>query len=166
METNIKMVAIAPYDGWAFIQKDGRLHLLRPPYHANDLIEVSEKDLERAVNRYGFEACDFEFINFAGAIAFLKQTYVENMKKQGFSLPQKDEIKALLNHATDEILYGYLEKVEKEFIPQRRLDAAETLLMDLLRLDKVCKNDSLRNRVLDLIEACRKGRGKRYQANF
>jgi len=113
----IKMIAIAPYDGWAFIIKEERLYLLRPPYRAKDLLEVEEKDLENAIHKSGFQECDQAFNNLAEIIGFLDEQYIEAMKKRGIALPDKEQLKELLEYATEEILTGYLEKAEREFIP-------------------------------------------------
>ncbi|NIM11282.1 MAG: hypothetical protein GTO45_04765 [Candidatus Aminicenantes bacterium] len=156
----IKMIAVAPYDGWAFIIKEEQLYLLRPPYQSGDLIEMSEKDLASAISKYMFHECHLGFCNLSETISFLKKKYVEAMEKQGISLPKQEELKSLLRYATDEILWGYLEKAEKEFIPQRNLDAAEAIALALMRIDKVIKNDTMFNKALDIIDRCQEERNK------
>lgn len=156
----IKMIAIAPYDGWAFIIKDEKLYLLRPPYRSADLIEASKKDLASAVHKYGFQECNAAFNNLSETINFLNKKYVELMKKQGVSLPKQEELKALLKYATDEILTEYLDKAENEFIPQRNLDAAESIALELMRLEKVFENEIMFNRALDIIQKCKEERDK------
>jgi myo-inositol-1(or 4)-monophosphatase len=156
----IKMIAIAPYDGWAFIIKDEKLYLLRPPYRSADLVDVSKKDLANAVHKYGFQECSGAFNNLSETINFLDEKYVELMKKQGVSLPKQEELKSLLKYATDEILTEYLDKAEKEFIPQRNLDAAESIALELMRLEKVMGNETMFNRSLDIIQKCKEERNK------
>lgn len=156
----IKMTAIAPFDGWAFISEEENLYLLRPPYHSGDLIEASEKDLANAVHKYGFHECDFDFNTITETVHFLKDKYVEAIKKQGVSLPGKEQLKSLLRHATDDILWDYLEKADKEFIPQRNLDAAESIAVALMRVEKVKKNEKMFNTTLDIINRVREERNK------
>jgi hypothetical protein len=156
----VKMIAIAPYDGWAFVIKDEQLYLLRHPYKSDDLIEVSEKDLTIAVHKYGFKECDLSFSNFLETVNFLKDRYVESMKKQGISLPSQEQLKSLLRHATDDILWEYLEEAEKEFIPQRNLDAAESIALALMKVDKVVKNEGMLSKAIDIINKCQKERNK------
>jgi len=152
----IKMVAIAPYDGWAFITQDEKLYMLKPPYRSRDLTGASAGDLEKAVNHHGFQAVDREFSNFQQLIVYLKQEYVKNMKESGFSDPSREELAALLQYAGDEILAEYLEKIEKEFIPGRKLAAAELLLLDLLHLDRFCRDNARRDKALGLLKECLK----------
>lgn len=154
----IKMIAIAPYDGWAFIIKEEQLYLLRPPYRAKDLVEVAEKDLENAVHKYGFQECDQAFNNLAETIGFLNEIYIESIKKKGISLPDKEQLQELLVYATEEILMGYLEKAEREFIPQRNLDAAESIALALLPLDKVIQNEDLFQKTIGILKRCKEER--------
>lgn len=150
----IKMIAIAPHDGWAFIIKDEKLYLLRPPYRLVDLIEASKKDLANAVDKYGFQECNAVFNNLSETINFLDEKYVELMKKQGTSLPKQEELKSLLKYATDEILTEYLDKAEKEFIPQRNLDGAASIARELLKLEKVMRNETLYKKARNVLNRC------------
>jgi hypothetical protein len=156
----IKLIAVAPYDGWAFIIKNDQLYLLRPPYQANDLIESSEKDLAFAVNKYHFRECNFSFDNFEETINFLEEKYVEAMKKLGFSLPDTEKLKSLLEYADEDILQDFLEKAEKELIPLRSLDAAESIALELIQLENVKKNQVMFKRAVNIIKKCRDGRNE------
>ncbi len=157
---NIKMIAIAPDDGWAFIIKDEQLILIRPPYDKNDLVIVVEKDLENAIHKHGFQECDCAFNAIAETIDFLNQKYVEGMKRRGVPLPQKEELRGLLEFATEEILIGYLEKAELEYIPNGNLDAAEAIALALLPVEKVKKNKKVFQKTIDLITRCKEERSK------
>lgn len=151
----IKMIAIAPYDGWAFIIKDEQLYLLRPPYHSKDLQEVEERELENAIHKYGFQECDYIFNNLAETISFLNEKFIDAVKKKGISLPDKEHLKELLEYASEDILVGYLEKAEKEFIPQRNLDAAESIALTLLPLEKVIQNEELFQKTIAILNKCK-----------
>ncbi|HLP62753.1 MAG TPA: hypothetical protein VK186_28200 [Candidatus Deferrimicrobium sp.] len=154
----IKMIAIAPYDGWAFIIKEEQLYLLRPPYRSKDLLEVGEKDLENALHKYGFQEFDHAFNNLAETIDYLNEKYMEAMKRKGISLPDKEQLKELLEYATEEILVGYLEKAEREFIPQRNLDAAESIALALLPLEKVIQNEDIFQKTYAILNRCKEER--------
>ncbi len=156
----IKMVAIAPYDGWAFIIKEEQLYLLRPPYRSKDLLEVGEKNLENALHKYGFQECAHAFNNLSETIGFLNEKYIEAMKRKGMSLPDKEQLKELLEFATEEILRGYLETVEQEFIPQRNLEAAESIAFALLPLKQVKQNEELSQKIIEILKRCREERNK------
>jgi hypothetical protein len=156
----IKMIAIAPYDGWAFIVKDERLYLVRPPYQSHDLIESSEKDLAAAISKYQFQESNSVFKTLTEAINFLKDKYVESMEKSGFKLPKQEELKSLLEYATDDILLEYLDMAEKELIPNRNLDAAESLALELMQLEKVKANGAMFNRAVKIIKKCQEERNR------
>jgi len=152
----IKMVALAPFDGWAFAIKDERLYLLRPPYHLRDLMESSEAELINAISHYHFRKCNKSFKSISEAVHFLKETYAKEIEKMGFSLPDPKELKSLLEFANSEVLTDYLDKTEKEFIPNRCFDVAESLALELLRLEKVKQNSGLYTRTLNIISKCKK----------
>lgn len=156
----IKMIAIAPYDGWAFIIKEEQLYLLRPPYRSKDLLEIGEKDLENTIHKYGFQECDHAFNNLTETIGFLNEKIIDAAKKSGISLPDKEQLKELLEYASEEILMGYLEKAEREFIPQRNLDAAESIALALLPLDKVIQNKNLFQKAIDILNRCKEEKEK------
>jgi hypothetical protein len=150
----IKLIAAAPYDGWAFIIKNERLYLLRPPYQADDLIESSEKDLAVAISKYNFQECHRSFDNFEEAINFLEEKYAEAMEKLGISLPDTESLKSLLEYAAEDILQDFLDKAEKELIPIRNLDAAESIALELLQLENVKRNQTLFKQAVDIIKRC------------
>jgi hypothetical protein len=154
----IKMISIAQQDGCAFVIKDECLYLLRYPYQSCDLIEASKDDLVNAVHRYGFIECDEEFNNLSETVNFLKIKYAEYIEKERASLPGKEHLKSLFHYATDEILSKYLDRVENELIPQRKLDAAESIALELLRVEKVIKNENMHNRALNIINRCKEER--------
>jgi len=154
------MIAIEPHDGWAFIIKDERLYLLRPPYQSNDLVESSEKDLTTAVSKYHFQESNTVFNTLTEAINFLRDKYVESMKKSGFKLPKEEELKSLLEFATEDILLDYLDMAEQELIPNRNLDAAESLALELVQLEKVKENSAMFNRAVKIIKKCKEEKNR------
>jgi len=156
----IKLIAVAPYDGWAFILKDDHVYLLRPPYQANDLIESSEKDLVFAISKYNFQECNSSFDNFEETIDFLEEKYVEAMEKSGFSLPDTEELKSILQYASEEILRDFMDKAENELIPLRSLDAAESIALELIQLENVKKNQTMFKRAVNIIKKCQHKRNE------
>ena len=57
----LKLLATAPEDGWAFVQRDAEILLVRPPYRRWDLSIVPEATVERAIHDYGFAAMEEAF---------------------------------------------------------------------------------------------------------
>jgi len=153
----IKVIAIAPSDAWAFITKEDKMFLLRPPYtSSNHIIEVTERDIEKALHLHDFEECDYSFNNLKEAIKFLKDKYVEAMKNLGITMPSLDELKELLKYATDDILLEYLEEAENELIPKGKLDAASSIALDIMRLEKVREKPEIYNMAIGILEKCNK----------
>jgi len=158
MKMEIEVIAIAPNDGWAFIVKGEEIFLLRPPYVSSNLIEVTEKDVENALHLYGFEECNFSFNSLKEVIEFLKNEYIESMRNQNIALPSSEQLRGLLKYATDDVLLRYLEKAEKELIPQRKLAAAESIALELMKLEKVRGNREMHNKAVGILEKCRQKR--------
>lgn len=99
----IKIIAMAPYDGWAFIEREKKIFLLKPPYISSELSEVSEKLVENAVCTYGFEECDITFDSMNGVIRFVKDQFVESRKELGIDVPSSEELRDLLKYSNDDV---------------------------------------------------------------
>jgi hypothetical protein len=154
----IKIIAIAPNDGWAFIVKEGKIFLLRPPYTSSNQIEVSRRVVENAIHLHGFEECDITLSSVNEVVRFLKEAYIELKKKQGVSLPSSEQLRELLKYATDDVLLEYLTKAKRELIPEGELDAAESIALELMKLEKVKKNPEMGELGLDILEKCNQER--------
>ncbi len=161
----IKIIAIAPNDGWGFVEKEEKLFLLRPPYISSDQIEVSIKDLSKAIHSYGFEECAISLNSINEVVKFLKETYIESKEKQGISLPSSEQLRELLKYATDEVLLEYLKRAKRELIPEGKLDAAESIASELKKLETVRKNPKMLEMIIETLEECNKER-KRMEEGF
>ncbi len=157
----IKIIAIAPNDGVGFVEKEGKIFLLRPPYTSSSQIEVSRKVVENAIYSYGFEECDIALNSISNVVKYLKKTYIKSMKKQGIGLPSLEQLKELLKYATDDVLLKYLKRAKNELIPEGRLDAAESIVLDLMKLEKVQHNPEMQKMGIDILEKCNQERIKR-----
>ena len=154
----IKIIAIAPNDGWGFIEKEEKIYLLHPPYTSSNLIEVSRKEVETAIHLHGFEECDISLNGINEAVKFLKEKYIESKETQGIDLPSSKRLRELLKYATDDVLLGYLNKAKRELIPEGKLDAAESIALELMKLEKVKNNPEIREMGIDILEKCSQGR--------
>ena len=135
MNQHVKIIAIAPTSVWAFIENDGKIYLLQPPYF--DQIEVTERDIEKVLQLYTFVECDKDFADLGEAIELLETKYVELLEKRGIENPSTEELKELLNYADDEILLEYLQRAKDELIPDGDFDTAETVVADIMELERV-----------------------------
>lgn len=150
----IKVIAIAPNDGWAFIIKEDEMFLMRPPYTSNHMLEATQKTVQNALHMHGFEVCDQSFGNWKEVIDFLKNKYVEAIKSRGIDLPSKDELGEILKYATDDILLRFLERAEKELIPQGKREAARSIALDIMKLEKAKSNTEIHDKALRVFDKC------------
>jgi len=74
------------------------------------------------------------------------------MKERGIKLPSLDELKELLEYASDETLLEYLEKAEKELIPREKLDAANSIALDVMKLQR--ENPEIHNMAIRVLGKC------------
>lgn len=161
----VRAIAIAPHDGWAFIVKEEKIFLLRPPYVPSDLDEVSEKVVENAVGTYGFEECDITFDSIDEVIRFLKDQFVKSRKDLGIEVPSSKELRKLLEYASDNVLLEYLRRAEEELIPERKLRAAESIASDLMKLEQVRNSPEMKRMATRILEKCKKDR-KRFEEDI
>ncbi len=151
----VKLIAIAPNDGWGFIAEEEKIFLLRPPYIFSNQIEVSNKTLENAIHLHGFEECDFTFSGMNELVRFLKQEYIKSKENQGVNLPSSKQLKELLRYATDDVLLEYLGRAQRELIPEGRHDAAESIALELMKLDRVIRNPVMSKKAIYILVKCR-----------
>lgn len=149
-----KIIAIAANDGWAFIVKEDRIFLLRPPYVSSNQIEVSEGVVENAIHLYGFEECAITLSSMNEVVRFLKEKYIESKRIQGIDLPSSEQIRELLKYATDDVLIEYLNKAKTELIPEGKLDAAESIALELMKLERVKNNPEMQEKAIHILEKC------------
>jgi len=150
----IKLIAIAPEDGWAFFAQEDNIYLLRPPYTTERLVQVSKDIVEKAIFHHGFESDEISFDTMAELINYVEERFVEIEKAQGKGMPSLDELREILEFATDDVLDMFLTRTENELIPQRVFGPARAIATDLLRLDSVINNPRMRERALDILVKC------------
>ena len=158
----IKLLALAPEDGWAFFSQADKIYLLRPPYTKERLAQVSEEIVDKAIFQHGFQACEeTEFGSMADLIAHVERRFVEIETAQGKETPSPEELRELLEFATDDVLDIFLTRIEKELIPQGAFGPAQAIATDLLGLDRVVHNSSMLQRSLDILKKCKQGTDSR-----
>ena len=132
----IEIIAIAPNDGWAFFKKKKKKFLIRPPHFISSSIEVSDKIVQNSIDLFGFEECSKIFKNENELVIYLKQEYVKSKKKNDIKTPSSEEIRLLLNYATDDVLENFLKKAE-ELILRQEYENAESIASDILKLENI-----------------------------
>jgi hypothetical protein len=154
MKEELKIVALAPHDGWAFVKEKEELFLLHPPYTVSTKVRCTAIELEESVLKHGFHSVDYSFCNFSELIQFIKNEYIRANKESGKTVPTVEELKELLNHASEDTLLGFLERAETELIPEGKIEAAESIALDLMKLDKVRENKELHAHAVNIIDRC------------
>lgn len=147
----IKVIAVSPYDRWAFIKKGEKIFLLRP-HDASHLEEVSKTVVEKAVGVHGFEECDIGFDTMDAVVSFVKDQFVQLRKSLGIEVPPLEELRELLNYASDDVLLEYLKRAKK-LIPEK-IEAAELIAQDLLNLEKVKNSPEMREKATEILKRC------------
>jgi hypothetical protein len=130
----IELLALAPEDGWAFVRSDGRIRLLRPPFGKRVHPEVAESEVARAVAVEGFEAADSRFEDWPSIFAYLEERFLASRPEpRGEVTPEV--VERILSHAPPEALEGYLDRVDRELLPDGQWAPASTLLICFLAVD-------------------------------
>ncbi|HWY20211.1 MAG TPA: hypothetical protein VNX26_03265 [Candidatus Acidoferrum sp.] len=151
----LKIVAIAPEDGWAFVVRNGETLLIRPPYAQSSLMATSEEASEGAVQKYGFEALDKDFSDWGSLLEYLRGRLSERQKKE--VAPVSEFAPEILGSAPKELKAKMLARIGKELIPNREWKAALLLLRSMQKSRGTMDDPELRNMVLDMLEDCAEG---------
>jgi hypothetical protein len=147
----LEILALAPDDGWAFVNQDGRVFLVRPPYAHAQATQVTAAVVDRAVAAYGFQAEARSFDTWEKLVEYLSREIVNAAAGR----PRMDDAgRRLLRHASRETVVRFLDRVAGELLPQREWSAAAATLEALLDHDLVIADQELRRRAIELLRAC------------
>jgi len=152
----IRLLALAPDDGWAFVRSADRVLLIRPPYGKRSHPAVEESVVARAVAVEGFKAVDQDFPDWPALFAFLEQQFLAGRPALPAALAP-ESVERILRHAPGSALEGLLDRIERELLPDRHWDAAGELLVRFLTVDSAPAAD-LRPRATALFVRCQRER--------
>lgn len=130
----IRLLAIAPEDGWAFVRSEARILLLRPPYGKRRHPCVEEGVVTRAVTAEGFEAADRTFPDWAALFAHLEERFLAERTPLPAALAP-ESVERILRHAPHSALASLLDRIEHDLLPGRHWDAANGLLARFLAVE-------------------------------
>jgi len=147
----LKLLAVAPEDGWAFVRTGESIWLVRPPYSRSNTSPVSEHVLEKGVTRHGFFACDRGFADWRELVEFLNEEVRKSREARGEQIVREGLGAQMLQFAPDDVLDRFLSRVETELLPAGSWEPAERLLIDMLRLPQVRQNPGILARISDLL---------------
>ena len=157
----IRLLAFVPEDGWAYVQADGRISLIRPPYTSTQRSAADLDTIEKAVGQHGFQAMDQEFSGWAELIQFLNDQVRQARASTGPVSTEETLRAEMLRLAPTGILSGYLDRVESQWLPTGQLDAAESLLQAMLAVARVQQGQALLLRTSKLLALVSKTRNTR-----
>lgn len=152
----IRLLAIAPEDGWAFVRSADRILLLRPPYSKRRHPAVMESVVTRAVAVEGFESADQVFPDWPTLFAFLEERFLAARPALPAALAP-ESVERILRHAPRPVLESLLDRIENELLPSRQWDAAGELLARFLAVDSPVAA-GLRPRAAELLVRCQQTR--------
>jgi hypothetical protein len=147
----LKLIASAPEDGWAFVEKDQRVVIIRPPYQQWTLAPAPEGAVEKAVQYHGFVVQDRIFADWDSLVAHLREQFLAARREQGSKVPDSEEIRSLLHLAPSYLLVEFLDRVESDLLPQKEWEPAMKLLTYLLGVDSVKADPDLYDRTVRLL---------------
>jgi hypothetical protein len=152
----IRLLALAPEDGWAFVRSADRILLLRPPYGKRRHPAVEEDAVIRAIAVEGFAAEDRAFPDWPALFAFLEERFLAGRKALPAALAQ-ESVERILRHAPRSALESLLDRIERELLPGRQWDVASELLVRFLTVDSPSAAD-LRPQAAALLVRCQQAR--------
>jgi hypothetical protein len=154
-----KLKAIAPLDGWGYVEENGTLYLIKPPYdYLGNKIAASKSQLEAAVSKHGFEVCEKSFASYSDLFGFLNDTYKTSNANVGrvvSPVTSKDVI-AYIGTLPDDMIEDYAVQIEKQLLASRQYDAAQRLAEDVLQVETVKNSVGLEARFESIIETARR----------
>ena len=151
----IRILAFVPADGWAFLRDEnlveGVVRLIRPPYRFEGAGQFSDETaVAIGIEKHGFIAGPAtEFCTVREVFQFLRDQHQQFQSE----LPvwnQDVDAPALLALAPLGIIEDCLDTIEKEWLPDGRLDPAGQLLSDIFVLSNI--GLALRQRVAALLK--------------
>lgn len=156
---NLNLIAIAPFDGWAYVKDNGAVYLIKPPYNIANKVLAGEEQKDKAVAKYGFYECNETFDYYAQLTGFLKERYKELNKAIGRNVEpvSTDEILKFINNLPADKIREFADKIKSDFIEAEKYADAIKLIGDVLNIDKVRKHNDLRVYYEEIKELAQKG---------
>lgn len=156
----LRLEALSPPDGIGIIRAGQTLRLVRPPYSLAESPVLAEDSLQDAILKHGFFASQREFEDWHGAIDFLKRQVVESRRVVGREIPESISNNDILDVAPVEVLNDFLDRVERELIPQRLFDHAENFVLAVLASTACTHYPDVFSRAVKLLQCNKEARNQ------
>jgi hypothetical protein len=154
----IRLLAIAPEDGWAFVRSEDRILLLRPPYGKRRHPSVEKSTVAQAIAVEGFEAAGQAFPDWPAVFAFLEERFLAGRTPLPAILAPQS-VERILRHAPASALESLLDRIQNELLPGRQVDPAGELLARFLAVETPAAA-ALRPRAAELLVRYRTSRAE------
>lgn len=162
----LELLAFAPEDGWAYIQTDTDVRLVRPPYTRNSMSVVKKDSVTTALTRYGFvlpPQGHAVFLDWPALLDFLGAQLIEARRAKDGGTADDTAGVGLLAFAPADTLRRFLDRIGDDLIPNCEWDHAENLLLKMLALPSLRDSADLYERALDLLGSVSQGRAKKQE---
>ncbi|MBF0109154.1 MAG: hypothetical protein HQL76_08270 [Magnetococcales bacterium] len=151
----IKIIAISPGDGWAVVQMEKNLRLLRPPYSDDCCPLIQDADVIRLLSEPGFDAATEEIAmpDLPSVTAYLKNITVKTASEEQLAQAGKAGRQLLMSAPPDRIRHS-LERIKNELLPDKQFGPALNVLVILIQSDAANSDAQLRREISELLEFC------------
>lgn len=149
----LKLLAVARADGWAFVERDHEVLLVRPPYRQANLAEASMASVEEAVTHHGFAWAEEQFGSWDALVGHLREQIAAAHEERGLSIPEPGVGAEVIQHLPGDVLGRYLDRIEQELLPNGEYDAALDVLSAVSNTQTAKADPALMDRAVGLIGA-------------
>ena len=150
----LEILALIPEEGWALVRDGNRTLLIRPPYTMAGPRTVDANEVGRAMAVHGFSVPtgQSQFAGWSSLVAHLNAQVEQSRAQQGQALEAEGLGERLLPHAPEPILQRFLDRIERELLPNPAAwDSANRLLLTMLPLPRVRQSAELNQRAVGLL---------------
>src|SRR5581483_375049 len=149
---NLKLEAISRTEGIGILRVGKTLRLMRPPYRSADTPVLPEGSVEDAVLRHGFSYSERQFESWQTVIKYLNDGVREARRAIGQGILDEISADTIFQATPPEVLEHFLDRVEKELIPQHLYDEADDFLLAALSNPISDKNSEFKKRAVSLLQ--------------
>lgn len=144
---SVLLIACNLIDGRAIIKEDENYFILNPPYISSKKENIKEKDVIKVINFYGFLSTNLEFENLDSLVKSIKNGYFNYYRDNNIRPIEQNQLKNLLNILDDKDIICYLEKIEVDLLPKKKIKDALNLCFDIANLKKVQSNHQILSKI-------------------
>jgi hypothetical protein len=150
---SVVLRAISVPDAAAIAAIDGRLRLVRPPFTLGSSAELSDADIEEALNR-NYESANREFTSYRDLVAFVRQTHEEWAAKMGLPLGGNVSAAEFISNVDVTIVRDVLQRIQTDLMPAGLYEQAEELLLAIIGSKDLKEQEDVQQHARSLLNQC------------